>query len=209
MQRFKNVYKNGKRYKICFCENEKKNLYWPVVDGWTQHKDVFVGEENKEIISVRYFNDDKNFNIYFELIRTKDLFSEQTGTCFFRFWGKEKSEELKSVASIKSILKKTEKIYDEAKIDGIKKIPTFKNWKRAISDVEIMYSRKQNNRTLAIKISEINYFILSDSYVDANIGIYNDSYDNRVTELEYNVNGSRSKLKALISKLNTTYFKGE
>lgn len=209
MRRFKNVYRNGKRYKIGFCESENKNLYWPNVDGWTQHKDIFVGDENRKIINIRYFNDVKNFCVYFELNEMDVMFSEVAGTFFYHFWGKEKTNELKSVVAIKSILKKTEKIYDKAKSDGIKKIPTFKNWKLAISDVEIMYSRKENNRTVAIKITEINYFILNDSYVCANIGIYNDSYDNRVTEKEYNESGSRSRLKTLISKLNTTYFKGE
>jgi hypothetical protein len=206
MIRFKKMLKETKQHEICFCENENVTLYWPIIDGWTQNGELCVCK-NEDNISISYFNDDKNFIVWFEIVPEENIFSEQKCTYKYMFWGMEKNEKFKSIKSIKSILKKVEKEYDIAKKDALKKIPTFDNWKRVITDVEISFSRKQNDRTVIVKINNVNNFIKYYNCVGANICIYDDFSDNRIIEKEFYGNGSRNNIKKLISELDDKYFK--
>ena len=210
MIRFKKMLKETKKHKICFCENENVTLYWPIVDGWTSDSEFDIGYDNeKEYVPICYFNDDKNFIVWFTIMRGDDIFSEQTIKYDYKFWGIKKNEKFKSIKSIKSILKKVEKEYDIAKKEALKKIPSFAKWKRVVNDIEISFSRKQRDRTVIVRISDIHKFIKNYFGVNAFVNVYNDFLDNRIAEKSYLDNGSRYNIKNLISKLNDLNFKDE
>lgn len=212
MQRFKNVFRNGKRYKICFREDEKKNLYWPRVDGWTQEisKINRSDPEKNEIIwhYINYFNDNKNFFVQFECSENERMFYDNIDiTWSLSAWGQSKRENIKSLGSIKTVLKKAEILYDSYKKQAINKIPSFPDWKRVISDIEISYSKKQNNKSVILKINDIDGFIRNRFSTPVLIGVYDDSMNSRIIEKEYYENGKRSGFRALISILNDRHFK--
>ena len=206
MIRFKKMFKETQKHEICFCESENDTLYWPTVDGWTQNNDICVGE-CRDIYSMYYFNDDKNFVVWFEIVKGEDIFSEQECTYFYKFWGAEKNEKFKSIKNIKSILKKVEKEYDIAKKDAVVKIPTFDKWNLTVTDIEISYSRKQKDRTVVVKINNITGFIKNYDGVGAGICVFDDSLEDRLIKLEFWGDASRSNIKKLISELDSKYFK--
>lgn len=206
MRSFKKLYESKRSYRICLFEG--KDCRWPVIDGWTQ-KIINIGlDELGEPgnYTINYLNDKKDFIVTFFIEQNKYFIDEFKADWIMRVWGKKEEGNIDSLKKIKSVLKKLETLYEKAKSEGKKKIPSFLEWKKIVNDYEIAYSRKQNNRTVVVKIMSIHGFI-KNLFIAFGVGVYNDSMNDRVTEKEFYIDSKRSEFKKEISVLNDKFFK--
>lgn len=209
MKSFKNMFKSNQKFKICLFEGIEQ--YWPVIDGWTQGmENMYPSPEtdysNLEVYMIDYYNDKKGFIVTFTISKntyTPDFFEGNWALCT---WGQADHGILKSEKSVKSVLKKAEILYEKFKAEAIKKIPIISEWKRIINDYEISYSKKQNDRTVMVKIVNIGSFI-RNGIIGGKVYVFDDSMNDRVTEKNYYIDLKRTSLKTNIFDLNDKFFK--
>ena len=206
MRRFKKMYESKRSFQICLFEGI--DCRWPVIDGWTQKRmDSGINELGEiEEYTIEYSNDKKGFIVTFFIKQNTYSIDEIEGRWFIRAWGKTEEGIINSLKKIKSVLKKVEVLYEKAKIEGMKKIPNIPEWKKIVNDYDIVYSRKQNNRTVIVKIMNIHFFI-KNLYGGSKVGVYNDAMNDRVTEKEFYIDSNRSDFKNKMSDLNDKFFK--
>lgn len=205
MKSFKKMLESKRMFQICLFEEKK--YFWPVIVGWTQHLcDHYTNEQtNIDHYHIEYFNDEKNFYVGFSIEKNGYLPNDFVGKWNLNVWGQEENGVLKSEKSIKSILGKCETKHDEFKVEGLKKIPSVPDWKKIVNDYEIAYSRKQNLRTVIVKISNLGAFI-RNTWCGCRVCVYNDA-DVRYTESEFYEESRRSDFMKLMSNLDDKFFK--
>ena len=205
MRSFRKMFNSKRKFKICLFEGE--NQFWPVVDGWTQHLCDHYSDEQNNIkhYEIDYFNDKKNFYVRFSIDELDYFPNNFTGIWSLNDWGQDESGVMKSEKSIKPILKKCESLFDKFKVEGMKKIPDIPEWKKVVNDYEIAYSRKQNKRTVIVKLISHNSFI-RNGWIGCKISVYVDE-DIRYVEQESYEESNRAKFKKLMSDLNDRFFK--
>lgn len=203
---FKKMFESKKSFLICLFEGVE--CRWPIIEGWTQKQMTGIPYNDQESTTymIEYFNDKKNFYVSFHIEENEYNLDSFLGKWTLTAWGKTEQNEFKSVKQMKSILKKTEILYENLKTEGKKKIPNIPEWGKKVNDYEISYLKKVKNRTVTVKILDIHGFIRNFS-IGYNIRIYNDSLDDRVVENAYYKENNRAGFKSMISQIDDEYFK--